>query len=305
MPDSLPVKYQTAHGEVVLSKEDIRKYICKDATDQEIHMFLQLCQYQRLNPFLKEAYLIKYGGHPATMVVGWHVFLRRAEANADFDGYEVEVYDQEGIPFIGLPNQEIQYAEAKVYRKSRKFPVVVRVLFHEYSTGRSQWAPDKMPATMIRKVALEQALREAFTTDLQNMYGFEEMERSANLSDIPSQSITQAPQPPIVPAQIADPIDEPPEDDDTPEPDLPNQEPPKPRTTPFAVIKYMGDLYGPAWMRTVIEIPEGKRSPTELYFGKTLKNAKEMEEFAATMPDAWEEGVKRLIEARDKKRAGR
>jgi hypothetical protein len=39
---------------------------------------------------------------------------------------------------------------------------------HEYDTGKSSWA--KMPATMIRKVALVQSLREAFPSDLGGLY---------------------------------------------------------------------------------------------------------------------------------------
>ena len=62
-----------ANGEIVkLSPDTIKRYLVSgngNVTDQEIMMFLGLCKYQHLNPFLREAYLIKYGDRsPATMV---------------------------------------------------------------------------------------------------------------------------------------------------------------------------------------------------------------------------------------------
>ena len=64
------IKYQTDLGEISLSFEDVKKYICQDATDKEIFNFLQICKYQKLNPFLREVYLVKYGQSPATIVTG-------------------------------------------------------------------------------------------------------------------------------------------------------------------------------------------------------------------------------------------
>jgi hypothetical protein len=46
----------------------------------------------------------------------------------------------------------------------------------EYNTGKSSWA--KIPATMIRKVALVQALREAFPSDLGGCYDSAEMDQA-------------------------------------------------------------------------------------------------------------------------------
>ena len=78
------VEYES-NGEIVkLSPTMIKKYLVSgggQVTDQEVMMFLSLCRYQHLNPFLKEAYLIKYGNkNPATMVTGKEVFTKRADA---------------------------------------------------------------------------------------------------------------------------------------------------------------------------------------------------------------------------------
>ena len=44
-------------------------------------MYLNLCRFNHLNPWLKEVYLIKYGDKPATMVPGKESFMKRAERN--------------------------------------------------------------------------------------------------------------------------------------------------------------------------------------------------------------------------------
>jgi len=162
-----------------LSIEDIKNYICPTATDQEAFMFLKLCQARQLNPFLNEAYLIKYGDK-TTMTVGKEAFMRRAEAHPQFDGYEAGIIIQhqdktlerrEGT-FI-LKNEDLVGGWAKVYRKDRKQPFVSEVAFHEYNTGKALWA--SKPATMIRKVAIVQGKREAFPSEFSGMYDSSEM----------------------------------------------------------------------------------------------------------------------------------
>ncbi len=48
----------------VLTADTVRNYLVSgggNVTDQEVVMFLELCKAQKLNPFVKDAYLIKYG----------------------------------------------------------------------------------------------------------------------------------------------------------------------------------------------------------------------------------------------------
>jgi len=66
------IEYDTDHGKVKLSPAIVKRYLVSGkaelVSDTEVIMFMQLCRYQGLNPFLREAYLIKYGSSPATMV---------------------------------------------------------------------------------------------------------------------------------------------------------------------------------------------------------------------------------------------
>ncbi|HHK7848436.1 TPA: recombinase RecT [Streptococcus pneumoniae] len=69
---------------------------------------------------------------------------------------------------IMLPEDTLIGGWARVHRKNFKVPVEIFVSREEYDKKQSTW--NTMPATMIRKVALVNALREAFPEDLGNMY---------------------------------------------------------------------------------------------------------------------------------------
>jgi len=183
------VKYETEHGEITLSPEIVKRYLVSgDAdrvTDQEMMMFLALCKYQRLNPFLREAYLIKFGDSPATIVTGKETFTKRAAAKQICKGWEagVIVQTKQGIEqrpgaFVA-PGEELIGGWARVHRQDWSIPLEVTVSLSEYQRYNSRgeimrnWR--EMPATMIRKVALVQALREAMPQEFQGMYSPEEM----------------------------------------------------------------------------------------------------------------------------------
>ena len=183
------VKYMTDHGEVQLSKDIVKQYLVSgDAdkvTDQEVTMFLNLCQYQGLNPFLREAYLIKFGSSPATIVVGKEVFTKRASGIELCKGWEagVIVKSGKGLEYragsMVLEDETLVGGWAKVHRSNWDQPIEITASLKEYIRYKNDGAPNRqwasMPATMIRKVALVQALREAFPDRFQGMYSQEEM----------------------------------------------------------------------------------------------------------------------------------
>ena len=179
-----------ANGETVkLSKSMVKSYLVNGngaVTDQEVVMFLSLCKFQHLNPFLKEAYLIKYGNNPATVVVGKDVLLKRAMRSEKFCGMTAgviivdnnnEIIEREGT-FV-LDGEQLVGGWAKVIIKGYDVPFYASVSMKEYSTGKSNWLTK--PATMIRKVAMAQALREAFPEEMSALYDQAEM---GSVSDI-------------------------------------------------------------------------------------------------------------------------
>ena len=82
------MSYEVAGAKVELTPEVVKNYLVsgnKDrVTTQEIVMFMNLCKYSGLNPWLKEAYCIKYGNEPATMVVGKEAFMKKAESHPNY-----------------------------------------------------------------------------------------------------------------------------------------------------------------------------------------------------------------------------
>ena len=184
------VEFKAGEEIVKLSPSIIKRYLVNGSgmvTDQEVVMFLNLCRFQHLNPFLREAYLIKYGNNPATMVVGKDAITKRAMRNASFSGQQagvvvqqVETGELEYRPgALVLEDEKLVGGWAKVFVKGYQEPIEAVVGLSEYvgtkKTGEvnEQWT--KRPATMIRKVALMQALREAFPDDLAGMYDSSEM----------------------------------------------------------------------------------------------------------------------------------
>ena len=180
---------QTDTGEIKLSSAIVKNYLVAgggNITDQEVKLFIALCSAQKLNPFIKEAHLIKYGTNPATMVVSKDVYQKRADKHPDYRGKKagIIVLNQKGeidyrVGTFYIPDVETLVGGwCEVYRKDRE-PERVEVSLNEYigrkkdGTVNSQWSGK--PATMIRKVAVAQCLREAFSTEFQGLYIPEEM----------------------------------------------------------------------------------------------------------------------------------
>jgi len=192
------VQYEANGESVKLSPAMIKKYLVNgggNVTDQEVIMFMNLCRYQHLNPFLKEAYLIKFGSQTATMVTGKDVFTKRAEANPNYKGKQAgvivltekgEIIEREGS-FV-LKSEQLVGGWAKVFINGRETPEYASVSFEEYvgrkSSGEINGQWKSKPATMIRKVAVVQALREAFPDVFQGLYAQEEM---AQVQDVYSE----------------------------------------------------------------------------------------------------------------------
>lgn len=176
------VKFTDERGQIVqFTAQDIKARLCPNIEDKELALVLGLCKAQRLNPFNKDVYIIKYGNSPASIVTSKEVFTKRANANPDFEGFDAgivyingrgEVCTREGSAVYKAANEQLVGGWCRVYVKGRR-PFYDEVTLEEYSTGKSGWA--KMPATMIRKVALVHCLREAFPDDFQGLYAAEEM----------------------------------------------------------------------------------------------------------------------------------
>lgn len=179
------VRFTDDRGEQVeITPALIRASVCPNATDQEISKFLALCKYQRLNPFVGDAYLIKYGNGPATMTTSRAAFEKRADEHPEYEGAEFgvvlvdgqgQMQHRQGTACYKQLGEQLIGGWARVYRKGRR-PIYEEVPLSDYNTGKSQWA--KMPGLMIAKVAEVHALRSAFPQALRGMYTSEEMDQA-------------------------------------------------------------------------------------------------------------------------------
>ena len=185
------ISYEVSGEKIELEPQTVKNYLVRgngNVTDQEILMFMNLCQYQKLNPMINEAYLIKFGQQPAQIIVSKEAFMKRAEAHDEFEGfeagiiYEIDGEIKEASGAIKPKNADLLGGWCKVYRGDRQRPIEVKVSFDEFGKGQATWKD--MPMNMIRKTAIVNALREAFPNTLGAMYTEEETKKSA-VDDIP------------------------------------------------------------------------------------------------------------------------
>lgn len=208
------VEYEV-HGEKVkLSAQTVVNYLVSgngNVSGQEVMMFMNLCRYQHLNPFIREAYLVKYGNSPATMIVGKDVFLRRAKANPSFRGLNAGIYvltsdgkleAREGTFYI-KSTEKLLGGWCRVFVDGWESTYFHSVPLEDYigrkSNGEanSNWAT--RPATMIRKVAIVQALRDVFPETNAQLYSAEEMgveEKDLPTADVEVKEVKEEPKAP-------------------------------------------------------------------------------------------------------------
>jgi phage recombination protein Bet len=153
--------------------------------------FLMLCKGKRANPFEGDCFMLGYndGETAATysIVCGIELFLKRAEDDENYKGNQagVIVKTAEGISeregAIVYDDEKLVGGWARVFRKNKDMPVYKTVKLSTYDTGMSRWKKD--PGGMIAKVALSQALREAYPSALGGLYTQEEMQKVTEMGE--------------------------------------------------------------------------------------------------------------------------
>lgn len=192
----MPIEYDTALGHIKLTVEDVKNYLVSgnsQVTDRELKLFMELCRYQKLNPFTGEAYAIKFGSE-FQMVVGYETYKRRAEENPNYRGRQSgivvmrnnDVVKKEGTCLYPTETLIGGWCRVFVNRPEFKDEMYKEVSLAEYQKMKdgkpsANWATK--PATMIEKVAVSQALRAAFPMDYQGLYTAEEFGESGKITE--------------------------------------------------------------------------------------------------------------------------
>lgn len=161
---------------------DYLKTMNKGLTEQQTKQFLAVASAFGLNPWKREIYAVTFKGKNGTemsVVTGYETYIKRAEANPNYDGYDIEFkggferktfqkqgdYGQYSVTEV-VPKGDVSCV-CTVYRKDRSHPVREEVFFDEYDQKNSMWK--SKPRTMLKKVAIVSAFRKAFPFDLGGM----------------------------------------------------------------------------------------------------------------------------------------
>ena len=126
----------------------------------EMAQFVAIAMTFNLNPWKREVYPIAYGqgnGRKLSIIVGYEVYLRRAEEFPQYDGYETK-FNGTGADMS---------CTCIVYRKDRNHQIGATVFLREYTQNNQMW--NNKPHVMLEKVAIATALRRAFPSVFNGM----------------------------------------------------------------------------------------------------------------------------------------
>lgn len=171
------VSFKSDDGvDVVLTADIVRQKICKNASDVELAMFLATCKKQRLDPFNKDVYLVKYGNSPAQINVAHKILMRRATTNPAFDGIKTgvtvlvdgKVAHEERRAYYPDAGEKLLGGWCEIYRKDVSHPFRSELSLSEMNKGQSLWKT--MPTVMITKCAQASCIRDAFPDEVGWLY---------------------------------------------------------------------------------------------------------------------------------------
>lgn len=175
-------------GILPLIPEAVKNYINSKASTVEIALFIHQCKKYDIDPFSKEAHLIDRGqGYKFEPSKDY--MLKVARRQPDCKGIHAgiivltkdgQVKNKIGACVLKKLGEELVGGWCKVNRAGFE-PHYVEVTFDEYDAKQATWR--KIPASMIRKVALSQAVRETYPEKFQGIYDKSEMDQAYSGSD--------------------------------------------------------------------------------------------------------------------------
>lgn len=190
MTNELAVTYEADGSEVNLDPSVVLKYLIDPKqevmiSNKEMAKIIMTCAARKLNPYTGDVVITPFTGRDrvttCSLIVTKDFFARRAANNPHYRGKEA------GVCILSADGRPVKRAGSCVYKDlSEKLiggwcrvfvegrePEYVEVSLDEYNQHRNLW--NTKPGTMIRKVAVSQALREAFPDDFNGLYEPEEM----------------------------------------------------------------------------------------------------------------------------------
>lgn len=181
----------------------IKEQIAKDATDNELKLFLYQCQRTALDPLAKQIYFRKQwnkkrGCNDIIFITAIDGYRLIADRTGKYAGNDDPVFDNEDNP---------QKATCTVYKMvdGQVRPFTASARWSQFYPGDQQgfmW--QKMPHHMLGKCAEALALRKAFPNELSGIYTKEEMDQAdfvAETIELPQEASTTPP-PALTPTKV-------------------------------------------------------------------------------------------------------
>lgn len=181
VPVENPIVPQNYKSKLTKQQVDlIKNTIAKGASDDELKMFLYVCERTRLDPFTKQIHLVprwdsRMGKEIRTPIVGIDGLRSIAERTGEYAGNDDPTFDDETKP---------TKATVSVYKivQGVRSAFTASARWEQYFPGDKQgfmWK--KMPHLMLGKCAEALALRKAFPAVMSGLYVVEEVQQAQNV----------------------------------------------------------------------------------------------------------------------------
>jgi len=151
----------------------IRRTLCKDATNDELTMFLGQCRRTGLDPIARQIHAVKRGGK-LVIQVGIDGLRLIATRTGQADGQDGPYFcGDDGVwKDVWFGKTPPAAAKVIVHRKGQSRGYTGIAVWAEFNQPTDPWR--RMPTVMLAKVAESIALRKAFPAELSGLYAPEE-----------------------------------------------------------------------------------------------------------------------------------